>query len=512
MSRDPRLLSKWWRMTHLYKIKDKDGKLVTFKPNFTQLKHLQERKNHRRGRILKYRQGGFTTLYCIDELDDAIFTPGFSAAVLAHEREALDKIFQIIERAFDNMPESIKPTTRQDTLRMLRFEKAFDGTPLDSSIYVALKLRSGTVQRLHVTERAYIVGEKSQELEAGSKQAVPISGWITEETTANGMDEFHDAFMENWQKEGLDDLDYRSYFYAWHEDPQYTLPGKIQEYTQDDLRLKELIMRSYGKELTDGQVLWYAWKKRELMTNSKLGGLRPDQLMKQEYPSTVLEAFQSGLGSVFDLEKLANAKPTPPIRTLEDGTQIWKEPEDGHHYVMGADPSGGDAEDLTVIDIWDKDTREQVAQWAGKIRPDEAAEKARDLAEMYHQAFVGIENNMLSMVLFFVKIYDNYYAVVVEDEKTKRQTRKVGWNTNSKTRDPMIDEFVMLFEEETIKINSALTLKQMMTFVKKENGKREHADGKHDDAIFAAMIAQQMVKHYKDKNRRTVFTRKPTGF
>jgi hypothetical protein len=30
--------------------------------------------------------------------------------------------------------------------------------------------------------------------------------------------------------------------------------------------------------------------------------------------------------------------------------------------------------------------------------------------------------------------------------------------------------------------------------VKKVNGKREHADGKHDDALFGAMIAVQMRK------------------
>jgi hypothetical protein len=518
MARDPRLRDKWWRLTNLYKIKDKEGNLVTFEPNETQLQHLAERGDRKRGRILKYRQGGFTTLYCIDYLDDALWTPGFTAAIIAHERETLDKIFQIIKRAYDNLPESLRPTTRQDTLRMLRFESAFDGLPLDSAIYVAMKLRGGTVQALHVSERAHIEGEQSQELEAGSKQAVPISGRISEETTANGMNDFYEGFMRNWNKSTLGDLDYYSYFYAWHEHGEYTLPGTIDEYTPEDLRLKELVRQAYNKELTDGQLLWYRWKHDEMKTVGNLEGLRPEQLMKQEYPSTVLEAFQSGLGNVFNLEMLDRLQPAAPIRTTSTGIRIWKEPikrgdryinEDGQEaeysedrkYVMGGDPGGGG--DLTVLDIWDPVTGEQVAQWSGLDRADEAAEVAHEMCLLYNNAFAGIENNMLSLILFLSKLYDNLYSTTVIDEKFNRQTRKIGWNTNAKTRDPMIDEFLM-----------KLTVSQMKTFVKKDNGKREHADGKHDDAVIAAMIAVQMFKFYQkmDRYRTRVWADKPSGF
>lgn len=520
---DNRLKSKWWRLTHLYKIKNKQGELVTFKPNEVQLKHLAERGNHKRGKILKYRQGGFTTLYCIDYLDDTLFTPGYTAAIIAHDRETLDKIFQIIERAFDNLPATIKPTTRQDTLRMLRFEsfnEKLGGGRLDSAIYVAMKLRGGTVQALHISERAYITGDKSQELEAGSKQSVPIGGRMTEETTANGFNEFYDSFTEDYGKEPESDLDAKAYFYAWHEMEEYQLPGTIDEYTQADLELKELVRKNYNKELTDQQLLWYRWKMRDLIKAARSGGdvvsLSGKQLMQQEYPTTVLEAFQSGAGSVFDQAILESTKPSMPKKIFSktvqgQGIDVWYQFDATKKYVIGVDPSDGTGSDKFGLSIWDTDYR-QCAQAYGQLRPDRIADLAVELAEMYGDALLGVENNMLSTILFVSQKYKNYFSTVKLDERRQIRTKKMGWTTTQKSRDLMIDDFVMHFEEGSLELNSALTLSEMRTFVVKEGGKREHADGKHDDALFADMIAIQMIKYRDKRFKAKAFTGKPQGF
>lgn len=512
---DPRLKSKWWRMTHLYKIQDEQGKLVTLKFNETQLKHLWERKNHKRIKILKGRKLGFTTLYVIDNLDDSLWNPGVNSGIIAHERELLDKIFQIVERAFNNLPESIKPTTRQDTLRMMRFERRYDGVPLDSSIYVAMKLRGSTLQNLHVAERAHIEGVDSQELEAGSKEAVPITGRISEETTGNGMNEFYDGFMEAWENKDPAGLDEAAFFYPWWQHSTNRIAGTIDEYTKDDEHLKQLVREAYGVELEDEQVLWYRWKKKSL-AKTALGsgdrvGLTGAQLMKQEHPSTVLEAFQSGFGNVFDLAKLEGIDLPDPEMVLEDGTKIWHKVEKDKRYFLGADPPEGLGGDPGAIVVWDEDYR-KCAEWRGNIRPDEAADKAMIIGHMYNDAFAGIENNLQSMIMFFAKIYDNYFSTVKVDERKAKKTKKIGWTTSGKSRDIMIDDYNMHFDEDTLEINSSTTVSEMRTFVKKKSGKREHADGKHDDVLIADMIALQMIK-YKDrsKQRKRVFAAKPSG-
>ena len=492
---------------------------MTFKPNYPQLKHLVERGAHRRNRTLKARQFGFTTLYCIDLLDEALWVPGMSCAILGHEREAVDMIFDIVKRAYTNLPDEIKPMVKTDTVRMLRFVQRFDGAPLDNSIYVALKLRSGTVQRLHVTESAYI--KDRQELVAGSLQAVPVTGSISEETTGNGFNDFYDAYTEAFNNPTIGELDYKSFFYPWFDNPEYTLPGTLDhaDKTQAEIALQQ------KHNLSDGQMLWRRWKMGELKRNASGLGLTGDQLFKQEYPSSMLEAFQSGAGHVFDPERLNNTMPKPPlsmaqimqqvneeqlekVRPLHNrGVDIWKLPEEGKKYVIGVDPSDGEGADYTDIDVWERDSMVQVAQYYVKLRPDEVAEAAAQIGHFYNKAFIGVENNMLSTILFLSKIYDHFYFENRIDEKTQKRTKKIGWNTNSKTRDVMIDDFNIFFDEGHLTINSARTLGEMKTFVKKDNGKREHADGKHDDALFGGFIALQMRKF--DRPTARVFENKP---
>jgi hypothetical protein len=89
----------------------------------------------------------------------------------------------------------------------------------------------------------------------------------------------------------------------------------------------------------------------------------------------------------------------------------------------------------------------------------------------------------------------------------------MGWTTTQKSRDLMIDDFVMHSEEDTLIVNSARTLSEMRTFVVKEGGKREHAEGKKDDALFGDMIAIQMIKYLnKRAGKAKAFANKPQGF
>jgi len=235
-------------------------------------------------------------------------------------------------------------------------------------------------------------------------------------------------------------------------------------------------------------------------------GLTGEQLFKQEYPANKLEAFQSGAGNVFDTVKVEAVVPRNILLgsakdLTQKGFKIWVDKEVGHDYLIGVDPSDGEGSDASCIDVWDKESLEQVAQFYGKLRPDELSELVALAGYYYNEAFVGVENNMLTTILLLSKIYDNYYYSNVIDERNAKRTKKIGWNTNTKTRDVMIDDFIIAFEQGELKINSQTTLNEMKTFVKKDNGKREHADGKHDDCLFGGFIALQMRKFWKGKTR-----------
>lgn len=484
-------MDKAWRLTHLYKIKNKQGELVTLIPNEIQLKHLEDKGEHRYNLILKARQFGFTTFYCIDLLDDALWVDGVTCGIIAHEAKKLPDYFTIVKRAFENLPEILKPECKTDTKYMYEFVKRFDGKPMDSSIYVSTDIRGGTVQKLHITESAFI--KDRQKLNSGSKQAVPLTGCISEETTGNGFNEFYDFYISCHDNRNVKEMDYKTYFYPWFLNKEYSLMGELKDKTSYELEIQSM----YG--VTDEQLIWRRWKMRELESSSVGVGLNGEQLFKQEYPASIGEAFQSGAGNIFDAEKLEKIKPRKLINTQLSalGVKVWVDVEAEHNYVIGVDPSDGEGADFSCIDVWDIGTSEQVAQYYGKIRPDKLSDLIKEIAVYYNNAFVGVENNLLTTILFLSKIYNNYYYETVIDERTDRRTKKLGWKTSTKTRDVMIDEFIIAFDEGSLKINSTITISEMRTFVRGENGKREHAVGKHDDALFAGFIALQMKKNFR---------------
>ena len=495
--------------------------------------------------ILKFRQGGITTLYIIDELDDAMWIPGMTCGIIAHEAKRLPEYFNIAKLAFSYFPDKLRPRTKTDTKHMYEFTHRFDGDPLDSSIYVATDIRGGTVQRLHITESAWI--KDRQRLKAGSKQAVPLTGRISEETTGNGYNEFFDDYEAARQLVNPGDQDYRTYFYSWVEMPAYTLPGELPEKTKNELEIIDIAKKLYNIDVTDGQLIWRRWKIRDLMSKSQNEGvgLTGEQLFKQEYPLTIQEAFQAGSGNVFDSERVDALVPKTPLskaiieqkykvnwdqrsesekqivqslidgahKLIDLGVSIWHLPDPRKQYVIGIDPSDGEGADFSPIDVWEFDqnnptTRRQAAQYYGKMRPDELAELGVLMANYYYKAYMGVENNMLTTILYVSKIYDNYYYESKVDEKTAKKTKKIGFNTNSLTRDLIIDNFIIAFDEEALEINSVTTIREMKTFIKNPKSKRrEHADGKHDDTLFAAFIANHMIQFYRRKLR--VFEDKP---
>ena len=171
---DKRLLDKTWRLNHLYKIRNKKGELITFKPNRAQADF--DKNKWYRNLILKSRQLGFTTYEAIDSLDDTLFTPNKDSLMIAHNLEAGESIFsKKISFAWEKIPDEIKSLYGVDakTSKTLRFDFGSKGF---SSIAVDTSGRSGTYQRVHITELADIskkYPKKVPEIIEGTIPAIP---------------------------------------------------------------------------------------------------------------------------------------------------------------------------------------------------------------------------------------------------------------------------------------------------------------------------------------------------
>ena len=172
----------------------------------------------------------------------------------------------------------------------------------------------------------------------------------------------------------------------------------------------------------------------------------------------------------------------------------WKEPIQGHKYIMGIDVSRGDSEDYTTFTIIDFETREQVLEYLGKVPPDVVAEIAFKLATMY-SAFIVIDITGGMGVSTSRKLQElGYKNLYVEGVNAADK-----WKYNPKTLDkiPGLNfnnkrvQIVASFEEalrHNFEIRSTRLLNELNTFVY-INGRPDHQKGQHDDLIMAIAMA-----------------------
>lgn len=455
---DKKRMGNWlWRLTHLYWIQTKEpGVISQLTLNPIQKILVKYLPFWTFFLILKARQEGVSTLFLLWHLDATIFTSNIKTCILADERDNLAGLFQIIKFAYESMPESIrladgtiwrKPKARYDNRNELYFEG------INSTIYVALKIRSKTVHRLHVSEWAWI--KNAQKVLTATFAAVPKDGVISGETTANGMG---GSFYEEWMNEASRFL---KFFFGYQDHPDYCDPVEDETafrktLTEEEKKLLALDPHPVGyigsgKGIQFGNV---AWRRRMLSVAANR------KEFAQEFPCTAEEAFLTSGRSPFDREKVKDWIIRDPIETKMEGRLLyWKKPKEGRRYILAGDTASGrgienldqgdvkeGGTDYDVIEVWDCQTLELCAMFRGKWPYAKLHEVVYPLAKEFNSAYVVIEatDHGLTVINNFVRDYidrgqyprELMHTEQYLDQKTKKMARKWGWYTNAKTRPP----------------------------------------------------------------------------
>lgn len=281
---------QWWRLNNLYQILPKKGPPIRFEWNYeqTSLWHNLWFRNV----LLKGRQFGGTTAIDVFELDTALFNANHNAGIIAHTREDAAKIFATkVAFPYDSLHPALRSMVQAETDS--KSELAFSN---GSSIRVGTSMRSGTLQQLHVSELGKVAAkhpEKAREIMTGAVEAVPDTGTVVIESTAEGRGgRFYDicetARLHLETGRPLANLNYRFHFYTWWHHVEYTADP---DFTVIEKRHRDYFkeLAGHGIRLTDNQMAWYVQKE---------GTLGED--MKREYPSYPQEAFEAAHeGSIF---------------------------------------------------------------------------------------------------------------------------------------------------------------------------------------------------------------------
>lgn len=278
-----------WRLNNLYKIKDKNGQVVDFVMNDAQEELYFD--HWYLNLILKARQLGFTTFIDILILDTCLFNPNVKAGIIAHHQDDAKAIFdEKIKFPYDNLPAWIRAGVRATTDRAgeLKFSNG-------STIRVSTSFRSGTLQILHVSEYGKISAkypEKAKEIRSGAFEAVGLGQKIFVESTAEGREgEFYSLveIAKALKDAGrtLSQLDFKLFFFAWHENPDYRMDPSGVLFTKEDLKyFADLELR--GIKLDKEQQAWWI-KKHE----------RLQEEMFREHPSYPEEAFKASVEGAY---------------------------------------------------------------------------------------------------------------------------------------------------------------------------------------------------------------------
>jgi hypothetical protein len=491
--------NRWYRITHYYQIQTKEPGVTTrlkLNPIQKKLRRLVDFWNHHL--VLKARQEGVSTFFLLWHLDATLFTENCNTCILADCRENLVTLFQIIKHAYETCPAQVKladgtvwhkPKARYDTRNELHFEG------INSRIYVSLSVRSKTVHRLHVSEWAWI--KHAQKVLTATFAAVPKTGVITGETTANGMG---GSFYEEWENK---QSRFMKHFFGFQDHPDYFEPVEDEEAFEKSLTADErAYLQRPNMEL--GNIFW-------MRMHLSVAANRKE--FKQEYPSIPSEAFLTSGRSPFDREKIMDWIIRPPIELRMEGRlQYWVKPQKDRRYIMSTDAASGEGDeklmqtsqkdhgtDYTVLQIWDCETLQLCCMFRGKWPYAKFHEIQYRLGCEYNMAYniTEDEKHGLTIINNFVRDYVHpglYPRSLVHtteylDKKSQQPLRKWGWNTNGKTRPLIIDHMETLIIDELIRCHSEDVQGEFLKFIINDAGDAEAMEGYHDDCVLAACIA-----------------------
>lgn len=500
----------WWRLDNLYYILDEHGHRVRFRLRPIQKLFLQ--LMWFRNVILKARQLGFTTAIDIYILDRCLFNENIKAGIIAHtERDVIEIFSEKIKYAYDNLPPDVSAmvSAKKDAANHLKFSNG-------SSVRVAVSMRSGTLQILHISEYGKLWAQfpkKAKEVKTGSLPTVHQNGIVIIESTAEGMGgHYHELCMEAQRLElagaELTRLDYKFHFHPWWSDPKYSTepPEDFEFSAKHRTYFKDLAAR-IGQELTPAQQYWYVVMERTMQGE-----------MKQEFPSTPDEAFLFSGRKAFDADALnrADAASYDPVWRGEISTVngqlrehpegelvIWEYPDPGEQYAIGCDVAEGievgeENKDLdySSADVLDGFGR-QVAQWHGRIGTDLYAQALNQLGLLYNTAYLGVERNnhghaVLNKLLDLH--YPNLHVEIKLDDKSQKETRKVGWLTTSASKPFIIGNLSNLLRDDSAGVRSKESMSELHTYVVDGKGRFGAAVNCHDDRVMSLAIAQEMAR------------------
>lgn len=218
---------------------------------------------------------------------------------------------------------------------------------------------------------------------------------------------------------------------------------------------------------------------------------------------TTADYYLSSGPLVDEEDKFAHRTGRPPMDELVTPGGVWQFYEEpradfADKYVVGMDTGGGAGGDYTVIQVLNRLTGAQAAEFrSNTILPEDAAVQAsivgwlygyrRDACLLVHET--NNHGHVVTTKLENLNYPSMYRERVTNNPGVNAYQRGWGFTTNAKSRPILLTSFATAIRTKKLKVKSDRTKAELRTWEFDSDGVIDHARGCHDDTLFALALA-----------------------
>jgi len=239
-------------------------------------------------------------------------------------------------------------------------------------------------------------------------------------------------------------------------------------------------------------------------------------LNKQQVAQELLCDFQAS-GETFlstDDITILQSQIRSPIEKWgpQNGVWVWKYFLESHNYVISADVSRGDGADYSTFHVIDIVESEVVAEFKGKVPPDQLAVLLAEAGRRYGNAMLCPESNTYGYAVLMKLQELGYTNIYFKKEKDKFNAMygsgpiaKAGFSTQNQSRAQILTKLEEVIRNKKVSIYSSRLVSELKTFVW-TGAKAQAQRGKNDDLVMSLAIGLWLYESSSKTTKKSIDT------
>lgn len=393
------------------------GTIVPFKLFDFQKELIKSYQEHRFVVANKYRQAGISTTTCAYIAWYVMFNRNRAVAIVADKLEtATGELMSDVVEFIESCPAWLRPKTGRNTEKNLKDTQKLKIYDNESKLgaFASKTLRGMTPTLLFWDETAW--AEKGDKFWTAALPSLVTGGRAIMVSTPSGLDAvFYKTFAgaREIDEDGRSKNNFHAVELWWYNDPRY---NKGLVWVKNKNKENQITLEDNGRTNEQrSQLVEDGWEATNEWFEEQVRNANGDmRKIAQELLCSFLGSGDNFIAEEY-LKRIQEHEVLPPIRQeyVDSNMWIWEDPIVGEDYIMALDASPGHGEDHSTLNmlktkeiieekIVTKNGKtkkvkikrhkvEQVAEYYGKISPQQLAEIAYQYGKRYNDAYCIVD-------------------------------------------------------------------------------------------------------------------------